>query len=191
MIGSKLPLNEAADDSEPGGETPGRVSLSPVGIVRVFRGRFIRGLLATVVFVVIFLATTDAWKLNLYSPINYSGDALEMASYLGRDYVFNDLRERFFAPFSVEHASPLRYVVNFLFQPNSSLFLIAFSVTRDVIASLNLYYLLTFPLAFLSAYWVYGRLRLSDPFRFGSAIHMMSKKWRISIRTVGASSFRS
>ncbi|HEV7510185.1 MAG TPA: hypothetical protein VGO27_00705, partial [Candidatus Acidoferrum sp.] len=136
---------------------------------RAFRGTIIRSILATVLFVAVFLITTKAWKLNIYSPLTYWGDALEMASYMGRDYVFNDLRERFFAPFGVDHATSLRYVVNFLLQPNSTLFLLAYSVTRDTVAALNLYYLSTFPLAFLSAYWVYGRLKLADPFRVGSA----------------------
>ena len=136
---------------------------------RIFRSTVVRGVFATVLFVLVFLATAKAWRLNIYSPIFYWGDVLEMASYLGRDYVFNDLRERFFAPFGIEHASSLRYVINFLLQPNSTLFLAAYAVTRDIMAALNLYYLGTFPLVFLSAYWVYGRLKLSDPFRFGAA----------------------
>jgi phosphoglycerol transferase len=134
-----------------------------------FRGTVIRSTLATALFLLVFFAITKAWKLNIYSPLAYWGDALEMASYLGRDYVFNDLRERFFAPFGIPHASDLRYLVNFLLQPNFTLFLAAYSITRDVVAALNLYYLATFPLVFVSAYWVYGRLRLSDPFRFGAA----------------------
>jgi phosphoglycerol transferase len=169
MIGKKLRAKGAADDPELGAETLSKVPLSPTGISHFFRGKFIKSLLATIIFMVVLFSTANAWKLDLYSPITYWGDALEMSSYLGRDYVFNDLRERFFAPFGVEHASPLRYVVNLLFQPNSTLFLIAYSVTRDTVASLNLYYLLTFPLAFVSAYWVFGRLKLPDPFRFGSA----------------------
>ena len=169
MNNQQLRTKGAADDSEPAVNTLSRDPSPSRDIGRFFRGRFIKSLLAVLIFIVVFFATTKAWKLNLYSPIGYSADALEMLSYLGRDYVFNDLRERFFAPFGVEHASPLRYVLNFLFQPNSTLFLIAYSVTRDTVASLNLYYLLTFPLAFVSAYWVYGRLKLPDPFRFGSA----------------------
>ncbi|MEY2577381.1 MAG: hypothetical protein QOI49_205 [Verrucomicrobiota bacterium] len=136
---------------------------------RALRGKRIRAALATLLFLAICLVTTKAWKLDVYQPFSYWGDALEMASYLGRDYVFNDLRERFFAPFGIEHASSLRYLVNFLFQPNAALFQIAYSITRDAVAALNLYYLVTFPLVFLSAYWVYGRLKLSNPFRFGSA----------------------
>jgi hypothetical protein len=136
---------------------------------RVLGSAIARSILATVLFMLVFLVITKAWRLNIYAPLSYWGDNLEMLSYLGRDYVFNDLRERFFAPFGIEHASALRYVINFLLQPNSTLFLAAYSVTRDIVAALNLYYLGTFPLVFLSAYWVYGRLRLSDPSRFGAA----------------------
>lgn len=155
----------------PKGDRPATSWSAPFGsaLGRALGSTIVRSILATVLFLVVFLATTKAWKLNIYSPISYWGDALEMASYLGRDYVFNDLRERFFAPFGIPHASALRYLVNFLLQPNSTLFLAAYSVTRDVVAALNLYYLATFPLVFLSAYWVYGRLKLSDPFRFGAA----------------------
>lgn len=169
MNNQQLPAKRAADDPEPHADTLSKAPLSRRGAGRFFRGKFIKSLLATVIFMVVFFATTKAWKLDLYKPFSYWGDALEMASYLGRDYVFNDLRERFFAPFGIEHASPLRYVVNLLFQPNATLFQMAYSITRDVVAALNLYYLATFPLVFLSAYWVYGRLKLSDPFRFGSA----------------------
>jgi phosphoglycerol transferase len=136
---------------------------------RAFRNRIVGSVIATIFFMVIFLGVTNAWKADIYKPFSYWGDSLEMAAYMGRDYVFNDLQERFFAPFGVEHASSVHYVLNFLFQPNSTLFLIVYWVTRDIIAALNLYYLLTFPLAFLSAYWVYGRLKLPDPFRFCTA----------------------
>jgi phosphoglycerol transferase len=165
MIGKRLPSQNAPDDRSLESQAPS----SRPGLGRAFRGKFLRGCLATILFVVVFYATTRASKLNLHRPLSYWGDALEMSSYLGRDYVFNDLRERFFAPFGVEHASAVRYVLNFLFQPNSTLFLITYSVTRDIVAALNLYYLATFPLIFCTAYWVYGRLKLSNPFRFGSA----------------------
>lgn len=169
MSFEQLSSKSTADDIQPGARTRARSPFSPGILSRFVRSGFTKGLLAIAVFMVVFFVTTSAWRLNLYSPIAYWGDALEMVSYLGRDYVFNDLRERFFAPFGVEHASPLRYVLSFLFQPNSTLFLTAYSVTRDIVAALNLYYLATFPLVFLSAYWVYGRLKLSNPFRFGSA----------------------
>lgn len=146
-----------------------RLAVLLPGIRKVFRGKLVRYLVATILFLLLFLAASGAWKVNLYRPIMYWGDALEMASYHGLDYVFNDLRERSFAPFGVEVPSRLRYASNLLFQPNATLFLAAYLVTQDAIASVNLYYLLTFPLAFLCAYWVYGRLKLPDPFRFGSA----------------------
>ena len=140
-----------------------------VGAHRLCRRPLARSTLALILFIIVFLAITRAWKLDIYKPLSYWGDVLEMASYLGRDYVFNDLRERFFAPFGIEHAASLRYVVNFLFQPNAILFLLAYLPTHDIVAALNLYYLSTFLLVFLTAYWVYGRLKLVDPFRFGSA----------------------
>lgn len=135
----------------------------------VLGNRWARTFLATALFTVLFLAMTKAWRLNLYNPITYWGDALEMASYFGRDYVFNDLHERLFAPFGADHSSAWRYALNFLFQGNSTLFLLGYWITRDVIAALNLYYLATFPLVFLSAFWVFGRLRLRAPFRFFGA----------------------
>jgi phosphoglycerol transferase len=169
-MSDKLP---AATDNGDRTEIP-VTTMESSPLVGTTRRRFVRRqpikiVVLTLVFTVLLFAITKGWKLNLYNPITYAGDALEMASYLGRDYVFNDLRERFFAPFGAEHSSRLRYVINFFFQPNSTLFVIAYSLTRDNIAALNLYYLFTFPLAFISAYWVYGRMKLPDPFRFGSA----------------------
>jgi phosphoglycerol transferase len=133
---------------------------------RLVRHRVFRVSVAVLLFLAVFCVVTDAWRLNLRNPITYWGDALEMASYYGRDYVFNDLHERLFAPFGADHSSPLRYGLNLLFQANSTLFIVAYWITQDVIAALNLYYLATFPLVFLSAYWVYGRLRLPAPFGF-------------------------
>jgi phosphoglycerol transferase len=165
MIDKRRP----AEDLE--GNRPTAFHRSSFGstVTRAFRSRIAQSVLATILFLVIFFAVTKAWKLDIYSPLSYWGDALEMSAYMGRDYVFNDLRERLAAPYGVEHASSLRYGLNFLFQPNSTLFLLSYTIMRDVIPALSLYYLATFPLAFFSAYWVYGRLKLSDPFRFGSA----------------------
>src|SRR5690242_18622992 len=120
-------------------DSPGRRAGLRLG--RIVQNRFITSFVAISLFVVIWLGLTRGWNLDLYEPLSYSGDALEMASYLGRDYVFNDLHERLFAPFGVTHASPVRYLGNFLFQPNSTLFLIAYLATRDVIGAVNLYYL--------------------------------------------------
>jgi hypothetical protein len=130
------------------------------------RHRLFKVSIALLLFLAVFLTITGAWRLNLRHPITYWGDALEMASYFGRDYVYNDLHERLFAPFGADHSSPLRYAVDFLFQANSTLFIVAYWITQDVIAALNLYYLATFPLVFLSAFWIYGRLRLPAAFRF-------------------------
>jgi hypothetical protein len=146
-----------------------RVPAGSISLVRWGRHGLFKGSVAVLLFLAIFFAATGAWQLNLYNPITYWGDALEMASYFGRDYVFNDLHERLFAPFGADHSSALRYVFNFLFQGNSTLFLLAYWITQDVIAALNLYYLATFPLVFLSAFWVFGRLRLPAPFRFFGA----------------------
>jgi hypothetical protein len=146
-----------------------RPSADSISLVGLGRHGLFRGSVALLLFLAIFFAVTGAWRLNLYNPITYWGDALEMASYFGRDYVFNDLHERLFAPFGADHSSALRYAFNFLFQGNSTLLLLAYWITQDVIAALNLYYLATFPLVFLSAFWVFGRLRLPAPFRFFGA----------------------
>ncbi len=146
-----------------------RLSAGNINPARLTRHRVFRVCVALVLFLAIFLTITGAWRINLRNPITYWGDALEMASYFGRDYVFNDLHERLFAPFGAEHSSPLRYAFDFLFQANSTLFIVAYWITQDVISALNLYYLATFPLVFLSAFWVYGRLNLPAPFRFFAA----------------------
>ena len=165
-------MNDRCPPSEPvhrdGPRSPEK-QVPGVSIRQMVRNRLLASVTAAVLFLVVFLVTTDAWKLDLYKPQSYWGDALEMASYMGRDYVFNDLRERFFAPFGVAHSSPARYAANFVFQPNSSLFLVTYWLTRDPIATVNLYYLATFLLAFISAYWVYGRLKLANPARFVAA----------------------
>jgi phosphoglycerol transferase len=93
-----------------------------------------------------------------------------MLSYQTHDYVANDFDTRMRAPFEVSHPSDTRYLYNALFQSNSSLIWAAKLMGGgDAAMTLNLAYLLSFFLVFLSAYWACGRLGLRDPFRFCAA----------------------
>lgn len=136
---------------------------------RVLR-RFLLGALALLAFSIVFGWIAGVTRIDLDEPLVYSGDALEILAYFDHDYVANDSDTRLHAPFELEHKTNGYYAYNALFQSNSNLIWLAHVVGGgSIVRTLNLAYLATFLLVFLSAYWVCGRLGLGDPWRFGVA----------------------
>lgn len=132
--------------------------------------RILHATIALLAFIVLFYWIGGVGRLGIHRPFEYSGDALEMLSYQTQDYVANDFDTRMRAPFESPRSNDARYVYNALFQSNSNLTWIAKVLGGGgTVGTLNLAYLLTFLLVFVSGYWVCGRLGLRDPFRFCAA----------------------
>lgn len=132
--------------------------------------RGLRTLFALLVFVLLFYWIADVGNLSIHRPFQYTGDSLEMLAYFTHDVVANDFDVRLRAPFELSKPESGRYLYNALFQSDSNLIWITKALGgRGAAMTLNLAYLLTFFLIFLSGYWVCGRLGLRDPFRFCAA----------------------
>lgn len=130
----------------------------------------LRFVVALFAFTLLFFWLCGVGNLGVHRPFQYTGDALEMLAYQTHDYIANDFDTRMRAPFEVSRSDGARYLYNALFQSNSNLIWIAKALGDGGTANtLNLAYLVTFLLVFLSAYWVCGRLGLRDPFRFCAA----------------------
>ncbi len=131
---------------------------------------FGRGLVALIAFSILFGWLAGVGHVQLDHPLAYNGDALETLAYFDHDYIANDFDTRLHAPFELEHKQNWYYIYNALFQSNSNLIWLAhLAGGGSMVRTLNLAYLATFLLVFLSAYWVCGRLGLGDPYRFGAA----------------------
>lgn len=126
-------------------------------------------IVALLLFLGIFMVVGKIWHIQLHTPLDYSSDALEVLVYLTHNYVSNDVLARLSAPFGAQHVSAWQYVVNALFQFNGNLVVLCRWLTGDDVAALNLYFLLTFPLTFATAYYACRRLRMQVPFAFCAA----------------------
>ena len=125
---------------------------------------------ALALFVLVLICVAGVAHLDLNEPLHYDGDSLETLAYFDHDYIYNDFDTRLHAPFELEHKQQGHYLFNALFQSNSNLIWLSWlAAGADDVRALNLAYLATFLLAFLSAYWVCGRLGLDNPFRFCAA----------------------
>ena len=122
--------------------------------------------LAGLLFLAVFVLVGRVWRIHLHIPLDYSSDAFEVLVHLVHNYVSNDVTERLFAPFNAPHASPWQYLVNGIFQFNGNLIALCRWLTGDDAAALNLYFLLTFPMTFGTAYYACRRLRLENPYGF-------------------------
>ncbi|WP_267226288.1 hypothetical protein [Dyella silvae] len=121
---------------------------------------------AGLLFLAVFAVVGKVWRIHLHIPLDYSSDAFEVLAHLTHNYISNDVTERLFAPLNAMHASAWQYAVNALFQFNGNLMVLCRWLTGDDAAALNLYFLLTFPLTFGTAYYACWRLRLENPYRF-------------------------
>lgn len=139
------------------------------GTMRVLRC-LSRGIVALVAFSVLFAWIANISRINIDQPLIYQGDALYTMGYFDHDYIANDSDTRLHAPFELDHKQNWYYLYNALFQSNSNLIWLAhLAGGGSMVRTLNLAYLATFLLVFLSAYWVCGRLGLGNPYRFGMA----------------------
>ena len=129
----------------------------------------VKGVVALVLFAILFAWIGGVTRLDLNAPLVYSSDALEMLAYFDQDYIHADINARLHAPFELQHDETWRYAYNALQHSNSNLIWAAYLLGGNAVKAMNFYYLATFLLVFASAYWVTGRLGLSNPFRFGAA----------------------
>lgn len=126
-----------------------------------------RILVALFAFVVLFYWIGGLGDLSIHRPFEYWGDSLEMISYHTRDVVANDFDTRMRAPFELAKPENSHYLYNALFQSNSYLTWIAKLLGGGgPVQTLNLAYLFSFLLVFVTAYWTCGYLGLREPFRF-------------------------
>lgn len=136
------------------------------------RGRIpatLRAAAALLLFTALLFWIGGVSQLDLNAPLIYTGDALEMLSYYDQAYIRNDMNTRLHAPFELQNDETWRYAYNALQHSNSNVMWVAYLVGGNTVRAMAFYYLATFLLIFLSAYWVIGRLGLADPFRFGAA----------------------
>lgn len=146
--------------------TKGKLSWS--GARHVKNG--LRLVLALAAFTLLFYWLCGVGHVNIHHPFDYTGDAIEKLAYQVRDYTHNDFDTRMRAPFELAAPEHDKYVYNALFQSDSNLIWVSKLIGGGKPAkTLNLAYLFTFLLIFISGYWVCGRLGLSDPFRFCTA----------------------
>jgi phosphoglycerol transferase len=124
---------------------------------------------ALLAFLYLFFVACGLRDFDVSAPLSYNGDVLDAYAVHGRDNAVNDLETRLYAPFGQATPNAGDYVPNLLFQPNANLTLLAYAATGDAITATNVYYLLTYVLAFALAYYVLGRLGLRNPYRFCAA----------------------
>ncbi|GAA0714572.1 hypothetical protein GCM10009105_19250 [Dokdonella soli] len=128
-----------------------------------------QAILALILFSILFVWVGGITRLDLNAPLVYNGDALWMLAYYDQDYINDDINVRLHAPFELQSKETWRYAYDALQHSNSNLMWAGYLVGGNTISAMNYYYLATFLLIFASAYWVIGRLGLSNPFRFGAA----------------------
>lgn len=163
-------ISLAHDDLQDAGKPGGHQGTDPKMKTRLLKGGKSKSLLAWLAFICLFYLICDLRNLDIAAPLAYSGDVLDAYAVHGRDYSVNDLETRLYAPFSQEEKNSGDNVRNLLFQPNANLTLLAYALSGDAITASNIYYLLTYVLAFGIAYYVLGRLGLREPFRFSAAL---------------------
>lgn len=137
---------------------------------RKWAARGLRAIIALLLFTLLFVWVGGVNRLSISRPFEYRGDALEMLALQTHAYTANDFDTRMRAPFELAHPQRSKYIFNALFQSNSNLtWLAKWLGGGNTAKTLNLAYLLSFLLVFLSGYWVSGRMGLRNPFRFGAA----------------------
>ena len=163
------PVHQSSDSGQSASRMPlAKGKLSWRSMRRVKQG--MRLVLALATFTLLFYWLCGVGRVNIHHPFDYTGDAVEKLAYQVQDYLHNDFDTRMRAPFELATPENGRYVYNALFQSDSNLIWIAKLIGGGKpVKSLNLAYLFTFLLVFISGYWVCGRLGLSDPFRFCAA----------------------
>lgn len=163
------PMQQSSDSGQGASRVPSAGGkLSSSGARHVKNG--LRLLFALTAFTLLFYWLCGVSRVNVNHPFDYTGDAIEKLAYQVRDYTHNDFDARMRAPFEVATPENGRYVYNALFQSDSNLIWISKLIGGGKpVKTLNLAYLFTFLLVFLSGYWVCGRLGLTDPFRFCAA----------------------
>jgi phosphoglycerol transferase len=144
-------------------------ALRPRSKPRHWTGTALHASAAMLLFTLLFVWIGGVTRLDLNAPLIYNGDALEMLSYFDQQYIEDDMNLRLHAPFELQHKETWRYAYNALQHSNSDLMWAAYLVGGNTVRAMNFYFLATFLLIFASAYWVIGRLGLSNPFRFGAA----------------------
>jgi len=130
---------------------------------------FLCGLVATLLFGLLFVWIGGVCKLDLSLPLEYTGDSIETLAYNVRAPIANDFDTRLRAPFEIEQPQSSRRLYNALFQSDSNLMWLAHALSDSMVGTLNLYYLATFILAFLIAYLVSVSLGLSHIYSFCAA----------------------
>lgn len=163
------PIQQSSDPGQSVSRMPvAKGKLSWCNMRRLKNG--LRCVLALTVFTLLFYWLCGVGHVNIHHPFDYTGDAIEKLAYQVRDYTHNDFDTRMRAPFELATPEHGRYVYNALFQSDSNLIWISKLIGGGKPAKiLNLAYLFTFLLVFISGYWVCGRLGLDDPFRFCAA----------------------
>lgn len=169
MSESDRPMQQSSDAGQSVSRMPvAKGKLSRNSMRRVKNG--LRYVLALTIFTLLFYWLCGVGHVNIHHPIDYTGDAIEKLAYQVRDYTRNDFDTRMRTPFELAAPENGRYVYNALFQSDSNLIWIAKLIGGGKpVKTLNLAYLFTFLLVFISGYWVCGRLGLNDPFRFSAA----------------------
>jgi phosphoglycerol transferase len=130
---------------------------------------FLSGLVATVLFGLLFVWIGGVSRLDLNLPLEYTGDSIETLAYNVRAPIANDFDTRLRAPFEIEQPQSSRRLYNALFQSDSNLMWLVHALSDSMVGTLNLYYLATFLLAFLIAYAVSASLGLSRIYSFCAA----------------------
>ena len=176
MNGKRLLMTEFDHPTQQSPDSAQGVSRMPLSHAKLSRSSMrraksgLRCVLALAVFTLLFYWLCGVGHVNIHHPFDYTGDAVEKLAHQVRNYTYNDFDTRMRAPFELSTPESARYVYNALFQSDSNLIWISKLIGGGQPAkTLNLAYLFTFVLVFLSSYWVCGRLGLDDPFRFCAA----------------------
>jgi hypothetical protein len=150
----------SANDPRPNGtEGAGRTVVDQAPRLRLGRLQAIAlAVAAAVVAAGIASVALRAWRLDLDVPISYSGDALLHLGYVQNmiDSGWHLEGPRLGAPFGQQHH-------DYPLGPDNLHLLILRLLTMasgEAVASVNLFYLLTFPLAAISCFWALRQLRV-------------------------------
>jgi len=122
----------------------------------------VKGVVALVLFAILFAWIGGVTRLDLNAPLVYSSDALEMLAYFDQDYIHADINARLHAPFELQHDETWRYAYNALQHSNSNLIWAAYLLGGNAVKAMNFYYLATFLLAPGQCDWLTGQTIVMD-----------------------------